>query len=84
MTEEQFIGQVSPLPEGSQYYYVRPDSSLDEYAFCRAYILIPNLEDQLLFRDKFDNYIFLDSLGGKSILFYHFQIKSKVFIDLFF
>ncbi|KAH9512395.1 hypothetical protein Btru_039403 [Bulinus truncatus] len=61
LTPEDFVQQVSPLPEYDFFYFVRADMSLGQNAFTRAYInfLVP--DDIFNFRDKFDGYVFLDS-----------------------
>nr|KAI8750923.1 regulator of nonsense transcripts 3A-like isoform X1 [Biomphalaria glabrata] len=61
LTPEEFVQQVSPLPEYDFFYFVRADMSLGQNAFTRAYInfLVP--EDIFIFRDKFDGYVFLDA-----------------------
>uniref|UniRef100_A0A1E1W5G3 UPF3 domain-containing protein n=1 Tax=Pectinophora gossypiella TaxID=13191 RepID=A0A1E1W5G3_PECGO len=63
MTEEQFLEQVSPIPEHDHFYFAKPDPSLGYNLFSRAYINFVNVEDIYLFRDKFDGYIFLDEKG---------------------
>ncbi|KAI5635607.1 smg-4/UPF3 family domain-containing protein [Phthorimaea operculella] len=63
MTEEQFLEQVSPIPEHDYFYFAKPDPSLANNLYSRAYINFINVEDIYLFRDKFDGYIFLDEKG---------------------
>lgn len=63
MTQEQFLEQVSPLPEHDYMYFVKADISLGQFAFSRAYINFMEQQDIFMFREKFDNYVFVDSKG---------------------
>ncbi|XP_011861506.1 PREDICTED: regulator of nonsense transcripts 3A [Vollenhovia emeryi] len=63
MTQDQFLEQVSPLPEHDYMYFVKADMSLGQFAFCRAYINFTEQQDIFMFREKFDNYVFVDSKG---------------------
>lgn len=72
MTEEAFLEQVSPIPDHDHFYFAKPDPSLGNNLYCRAYINFVNVDDIYLFRDKFDGYVFLDEKGKG------FQIKLKI------
>ncbi|XP_030032522.1 regulator of nonsense transcripts 3B-like isoform X3 [Manduca sexta] len=63
MTEESFMEQVSPIPEHDYFYFARPDPSLGNNLYSRAYINFVNVDDIFLFKDKFDGYVFLDDKG---------------------
>lgn len=63
MTQDQFLEQVSPLPEHDYLYFVKADVSLGQFAFSRAYINFMEQQDIFMFREKFDNYVFVDSKG---------------------
>jgi regulator of nonsense transcripts 3 len=63
MTQEQFLEQVSPLPEYDYMYFAKADMSLGQYAYSRAYIDFIDQQDIFGFREKFDNYIFVDAKG---------------------
>ncbi|XP_026319583.1 regulator of nonsense transcripts 3B-like [Hyposmocoma kahamanoa] len=63
MTEEAFLEQVSPIPEHDYFYFAKPDRSLGNNLYSRAYINFVNVDDIYLFRNKFDGYIFLDEKG---------------------
>ncbi|CAH0766531.1 unnamed protein product [Diatraea saccharalis] len=63
MTEEAFLEQISPMPEHDHFYFAKPDLSLGNNVYSRAYINFLNIEDIYIFRDKFDGYIFLDEKG---------------------
>ncbi|XP_046910985.2 uncharacterized protein LOC124492201 isoform X2 [Dermatophagoides farinae] len=65
MNEEQFLEVVSPLPAHTEFYYVNGDVNLAEFAFSRAYIKFTNIDDMLIFNQKYDDYIFLDSKGNE-------------------
>ncbi|XP_018340910.1 PREDICTED: regulator of nonsense transcripts 3B-like isoform X2 [Trachymyrmex septentrionalis] len=63
MTQDQFLEQVSPLPVHDYLYFVKADMSLGQFSFSRAYINFMEQQDIFMFREKFDNYVFLDSKG---------------------
>ncbi|XP_017780880.1 PREDICTED: regulator of nonsense transcripts 3A [Nicrophorus vespilloides] len=63
ITQADFLNQVSPAPDYDYIYMVRGDMSLGENAFSRVYINFCNPEDVYLFKDKFDNYVFVDTKG---------------------
>ncbi|XP_011501641.1 PREDICTED: regulator of nonsense transcripts 3A [Ceratosolen solmsi marchali] len=63
MTQEQFLEQVSPLPEYNYMYFAKADMSLGQYAYSRAYIDFIDQQDIFGFREKFDNYVFVDVKG---------------------
>ncbi|XP_063992966.1 regulator of nonsense transcripts 3A isoform X2 [Diachasmimorpha longicaudata] len=63
MTQTQFIEQVSPLPDHDYLHFVKADMSLGQHAFSRAYINFTDQKDIFMFREKFDNYVFVDSKG---------------------
>ncbi|KAJ0182462.1 hypothetical protein K1T71_001831 [Dendrolimus kikuchii] len=63
MSEEAFLEQVSPIPEHDHFYFAKPDLSLGNNVYSRAYINFINVDDIYLFRDKFDGYVFLDEKG---------------------
>lgn len=65
LTKEQFLDIVSPLPEYDFFYFCNADLALGQYAFSRAYICFKNHQDVFNFRDRFDNYVFLDSKSNE-------------------
>nr|XP_027204044.1 regulator of nonsense transcripts 3A-like [Dermatophagoides pteronyssinus] len=65
MNEEQFLEVVSPLPSNQEFYYVMGDLNLGEFAYSRAYIKFNNIDDMLMFTQKYDDYIFIDSKGNE-------------------
>lgn len=65
MSQEQFVEQVSPLPEHDYLYFAKADMSLGQYAFSRAYINFVEQQDIFMFREKFDNYVFVDAKGNE-------------------
>lgn len=65
MTEEQFLEQISPLPENDYMYFVKGNKSLGPHAFSRAYINFVNQEEIFIFKEKFDDYIFVDEKGNE-------------------
>lgn len=78
MTKEQFINQVSPLPDYNYMYHVRGDLSLGENAFSRAYINFVCPEDVYGFKEKFDNYVFVDNKGHEYTAVVEFAPFQKI------
>ena len=51
------------------YVFIVVHCSLGQYAFCRAVISFKKPDDVFLFREKFDNYVFVDPRGKTSVLY---------------
>ncbi|XP_061548818.1 regulator of nonsense transcripts 3A isoform X3 [Phycodurus eques] len=80
LTKEQLEEQLSPLPSYDYFEFFPADPSLYPHLFSRAYINFKNQEDILLFRDRFDGYVFIDSKGQEFpavVEFAPFQKVSK-------
>ncbi|KAI6078114.1 Smg4-UPF3 domain-containing protein [Aix galericulata] len=58
LTKEQLEEHLQPLPEHDYFEFFANDSSLYPHMFSRAYINFKNQEDIVLFRDRFDGYVF--------------------------
>ncbi|XP_035460542.1 regulator of nonsense transcripts 3A isoform X1 [Scophthalmus maximus] len=72
--------QLSPLPSYDYFEFFPADQSLYPHLFSRAYINFKNHEDILLFRDRFDGYVFIDNKGQEYpavVEFAPFQKISK-------
>ncbi|XP_077514409.1 uncharacterized protein LOC144125156 isoform X3 [Amblyomma americanum] len=65
MTEEQFLEQISPVPESDYMYFVKGDKSRGPHAFSRAYINFVNQDEIFIFKEKFDDYVFIDEKGNE-------------------
>ncbi|XP_036687986.1 regulator of nonsense transcripts 3A isoform X2 [Balaenoptera musculus] len=63
LTKEQLEEQLHPLPAHDYFGLFTADLSLHPHLYSRAYINFRNPDDILLFRDRFDGYIFIDSKG---------------------
>lgn len=63
MKEDDFLHQVSPLPEHDYFCYFDASSSLGPHAYSRAYINFVNSSDMDSFRQRFDNHVFLNKDG---------------------
>ncbi|CAG5101636.1 Similar to UPF3A: Regulator of nonsense transcripts 3A (Homo sapiens) [Cotesia congregata] len=63
MNQAQFIEQISPLPDNDYLHFVKADTSLGQNSFSRAYINFIDQQDIFVFREKFDNYVFVDAKG---------------------
>uniref|UniRef100_A0A3Q3IIT4 UPF3 domain-containing protein n=1 Tax=Monopterus albus TaxID=43700 RepID=A0A3Q3IIT4_MONAL len=80
LSKEQLQEQLSPLPSYDYFEFFPADQSLYPHLFSRAYINFKNLEDILLFRDRFDGYVFIDNKGQEYpavVEFAPFQKISK-------
>ena len=51
------------MPEHDYFEFFSNDTSLYPHMYARAYINFKNQEDIILFRDRFDGYVFLDNKG---------------------
>ncbi|XP_063225141.1 regulator of nonsense transcripts 3B [Bacillus rossius redtenbacheri] len=65
LTQDTFLKEVTPLPEYDYFYFVQADKSLGQFAFSRAYINFLHQEDVFRFKERFDNYAFLDKKGNE-------------------
>uniref|UniRef100_A0AAQ5XZC7 UPF3 domain-containing protein n=1 Tax=Amphiprion ocellaris TaxID=80972 RepID=A0AAQ5XZC7_AMPOC len=63
LTKEDLEEQLQPLPEVDYLEFFSNDTSLYPHLFARAYINFKNQEDIVLFRDRFDGYVFIDNRG---------------------
>lgn len=63
LTKEQLEEQLRPLPAHDYFEVAGADLSLYPYLYSRAYINFRNPDDILLFRDRFDGYVFMGSKG---------------------
>ncbi|KAM9342877.1 regulator of nonsense transcripts 3A [Pholidichthys leucotaenia] len=80
LSKNQLEEQLSPLPAYDYFEFFPADQSLYPHLFSRAYINFKNPEDILLFRDRFDGYVFIDSKGQEYpavVEFAPFQKISK-------
>ncbi|KAM4796392.1 regulator of nonsense transcripts 3A [Rhinophrynus dorsalis] len=80
ISKEQLEEQLHPLPAHDYFEFCTADPSLYPHLFSRAYINFRNPDDILLFRDRFDGFIFIDSKGQEYpavVEFAPFQKISK-------
>ncbi|XP_012697589.2 regulator of nonsense transcripts 3B [Clupea harengus] len=63
LTKEELQEQLQPLPEVDYLEFFSNDTSLFPHLFSRAYLNFKNQDDVVLFRDRFDGYVFIDSRG---------------------
>ncbi|XP_074529784.1 regulator of nonsense transcripts 3B [Halichoeres trimaculatus] len=63
LTKEELEEQLQPLPDLDYLEFFSNDTSLYPHLFARAYINFKNQEDIVLFRDRFDGYVFIDNRG---------------------
>ncbi|CAG5989511.1 regulator of nonsense transcripts 3B [Menidia menidia] len=63
LTKEELEEQLQPLPEVDYLEFFSNDTSLYPHLFARAYINFKNQDDIVLFRDRFDGYVFIDNRG---------------------
>ncbi|XP_078401672.1 regulator of nonsense transcripts 3A isoform X3 [Cetorhinus maximus] len=80
LTKAQLEEQLHPLPTHDYFEFCAADISLYPHLFSRAYINFKNPDDIILFRDRFDGYIFIDNKGQEYpavVEFAPFQKISK-------
>uniref|UniRef100_A0A8C8MMF7 UPF3 domain-containing protein n=1 Tax=Oncorhynchus tshawytscha TaxID=74940 RepID=A0A8C8MMF7_ONCTS len=80
LSKDQLEEQLSPLPPYDYFEFFPADQSLYPHLFSRVYINFRNPEDILLFRDRFDGYVFIDNKGQEYpavVEFAPFQKVSK-------
>lgn len=65
LSEEDFLKQVSPLPNHDYFCYFEANSGLGQHSYSRAYINFLESNDMSCFRERFDNYVFLDKDGNE-------------------
>ncbi|XP_027794658.1 regulator of nonsense transcripts 3A isoform X3 [Marmota flaviventris] len=63
LTKEQLEEQLHPLPAHDYFEVVAADLSLHPHLYSRAYINFRDPDDILLFRDRFDGYVFIGNKG---------------------
>ncbi|XP_028671695.1 regulator of nonsense transcripts 3B [Erpetoichthys calabaricus] len=78
LTKEQLEEQLQPLPEFDYLEFFANDTSLYPHLYSRAYINFRNQEDIVLFRDRFDGYVFIDSKGQEYPAIVEFAPFQKV------
>ncbi|XP_021105788.1 regulator of nonsense transcripts 3B isoform X3 [Heterocephalus glaber] len=61
LTREQLQEHLQPMAEHDYFEFFSNDTSLYPHMYARAYINFKNQEDIILFRDRFDGYVFLDN-----------------------
>lgn len=76
--QETFLNQVSPLPDYNYIYTVKGDNSLGENAFGRVYINFVCPEEVYSFKERFDNYVFLDQRGHEYPAVVEFASFQKI------
>lgn len=65
LSEEEFLKQISPLPRYDYFCYFESNSGLGQHCYNRAYINFLDANDMSVFRERFDNYVFLDKDGNE-------------------
>uniref|UniRef100_A0A6Q2ZAY3 UPF3 domain-containing protein n=1 Tax=Esox lucius TaxID=8010 RepID=A0A6Q2ZAY3_ESOLU len=78
ITKEELEEQLQPLPEVDYLEFFSNDSSMYPHVFARAYINFKNQEDIVLFRDRFDGYVFIDNKGQEYPAIVEFAPFQKI------
>ncbi|XP_026888593.1 regulator of nonsense transcripts 3A isoform X2 [Electrophorus electricus] len=78
LSKDQLEELLSPLPSFDYFEFFPADQSLYPHLFSRAYINFKNPEDIILFRDRFDGYVFIDSKGQEYPAIVEFAPFQKV------
>merc|ERR1712029_497147 len=58
--------------------FARADLSLDQDAFCTAYINFIHQDDIYIFQERFDGYVFVDNKGNEYVALVEFAPNQKV------
>ncbi|KAM5147284.1 regulator of nonsense transcripts 3A isoform 4-T4 [Callospermophilus lateralis] len=66
LTKEQLEEQLHPLPAHDYFEVVAADLSLHPHLYSRAYINFRDPDDILLFRDRFDGYVFIGNKARRT------------------
>ncbi|KAM5146046.1 regulator of nonsense transcripts 3B [Mantella aurantiaca] len=78
LTKEQLEEHLQPLPDHDYFEFFANDSSLFPHMYSRAYINFKSQEDIMLFRDRFDGYVFIDHRGQEYPAIVEFAPFQKV------
>ncbi|XP_063793403.1 regulator of nonsense transcripts 3B [Pseudophryne corroboree] len=78
LTKEQLEEHLLPLPDHDYFEFFANDSSLFPHMFSRAYINFKSQDDIMLFRDRFDGYVFIDHKGQEYPAIVEFAPFQKV------
>ncbi|KAJ8351216.1 hypothetical protein SKAU_G00226920 [Synaphobranchus kaupii] len=78
LTKEELEEQLQPLPEVDYLEFFSNDTSQFPHLFSRAYINFKNQEDIVLFRDRFDGYVFIDNRGQEYPAIVEFAPFQKI------
>ncbi|XP_020358209.1 regulator of nonsense transcripts 3B-like [Oncorhynchus kisutch] len=78
ITKEELEEQLQPLPEVDYLEFFSNDSSMYPHVFARAYINFKMQEDIVLFRDRFDGYVFVDNGGQEYPAIVEFAPFQKI------
>ncbi|KAK9881881.1 hypothetical protein WA026_018076 [Henosepilachna vigintioctopunctata] len=76
--KETFLNQISPVPSYDYFYLVNGEAALGENSFARAYLNFLNPNDVFDFKEKFDNYVFLDQKGNEYAAVVEFSAFQKI------
>ncbi|KTG03191.1 hypothetical protein cypCar_00000461 [Cyprinus carpio] len=78
LTKEDLVEQLQPLPELDYLEFFSSDTSLFPHLFARAYLNFKNQDDIVLFRDRFDGYVFIDNRGQEYPAIVEFAPFQKI------
>ncbi|XP_053328773.1 regulator of nonsense transcripts 3B [Spea bombifrons] len=78
LTKEQLEEHLQPLPDHDYFEFFANDSSFYPHTFSRAYINFKSQDDIVLFRDRFDGYVFIDHRGQEYPAIVEFAPFQKV------
>uniref|UniRef100_A0A2K5D3A5 UPF3 domain-containing protein n=1 Tax=Aotus nancymaae TaxID=37293 RepID=A0A2K5D3A5_AOTNA len=81
LTKEQLQEHLQPMPEHDYFEFFSNDTSLYPHMYARAYINFKNQQDIILFRDRFDGYVFLDNKGQEYPAIVEFAPFQKAFLE---
>lgn len=80
LTLKSFSEVVGGLPKHNYLYFVTCEKPYQLYSFSRVYINFVNYNELVEFKEKFDNYVFVDSKGNARLLCHGHLLVSSLSI----
>ncbi|GAA41070.2 regulator of nonsense transcripts 3, partial [Clonorchis sinensis] len=74
LTDAEFRQIVDPLPPHTYFRFCSPDPTLGNLGTARAYITFCDIDALFDFKERFDDYVFVDSEGNESYGLVEFAI----------
>ncbi|CAL8083771.1 unnamed protein product [Calicophoron daubneyi] len=78
LTEEEFLRIVDPLPSHTYFRFCKPDPTFGSLGLSRAYVNFSDIDALFEFKERFDNYVFVDSEGNESLALVEFAVCQSL------